>query len=101
MTLLMRRYVWFLIVCVVGCCHSSLRAQLTLDACHRQARENYPLIRQYGLIEQAAQYNVDNASKAYLPQVSLSGKVSYQSDATRLPFDLPGIDVNFMPKDQY
>lgn len=97
----MRRYVWFLIVCAVGCCHSSLRAQLTLDACHRQARENYPLIRQYGLIEQAAQYNVDNASKAYLPQVSLSGKVSYQSDATRLPFDLPGIDVNFMPKDQY
>lgn len=78
-----------------------LRAQLTLDECRRIARGNYPLIRQYDLIDQAAQYNVVNASKAYLPQISFSAKASYQNDVTRLPFELPGIDVDFMPKDQY
>lgn len=82
-------------------CALPLHAQLTLDDCHRLARDNYPLIRQYGLIEKAAQYNVANASRAYLPQVSISGKATYQSDVTRLPFELPGVDVNFMPKDQY
>lgn len=35
-----------------------------------------------------------------MPQVSFSGKVSYQSDVTRLPFDIPGIDFG-MEKDQY
>lgn len=78
-----------------------LHAQLTLHECRQQARDNYPLIRRYGLIEKAAQYSVANAAKAYLPQVSLSAKASYQSDVTRLPFELPGIDVDFMPKDQY
>lgn len=82
-------------------CALPLHAQLTLDDCHRLARDNYPLICQYGLIEKAAQYNVANASRAYLPQVSISGKATYQSDVTRLPFELPGVDVNFMPKDQY
>lgn len=82
-------------------CLPPLRAQLSLEECRRQARDNYPLIRQYGLIEQAAQYDVANAAKAYLPQVSLSAKASYQSDVTKLPFELPGIDVNFMPRDQY
>lgn len=96
----MKRYSLLLLSLLV-CCPLGLRAQLTLDECRRQARDNYPLIRQYGLIEKAVQYNVDNAAKAYLPQVSLSAKASYQSDATRLPFELPGIDVNFMPKDQY
>lgn len=78
-----------------------LHAQLTLHECRQQARDNYPLIRRYGLIEKAAQYSVANAAKTYLPQVSLSAKASYQSDVTRLPFELPGIDVDFMPKDQY
>ena len=29
----------------------SAPAQLTLEECYRMARANYPLIRQYGLIE--------------------------------------------------
>lgn len=97
----MRKHSLFLILLVLGCWQPLLRAQLTLEDCHRLARDNYPLIRQYGLIERATQYNVNNASKAYLPQVSLSAKASYQSDVTRLPFELPGINVDFMPKDQY
>ena len=32
-------------------------AQLTLDECQRQAQVNYPLVRRYGLIEKAREYD--------------------------------------------
>lgn len=76
-------------------------SQLTLDECQRQAQANYPLVRQYGLIEKAREYDLSNAGKGYLPQFSLSGKATYQSDITRLPVEIPGIDIKTAPKDQY
>lgn len=74
--------------------------QLTVEQCQQMARQNYPLVRQYGLVERTARYNLANASKGYLPQVSLSGKASYQSDVTQIPIDIPGVDVGAR-KDQY
>ena len=53
-------------------------AQLTLEECQRRAQDNYPLVRQYGLIEKARGYDLSNAGKGYLPQFSLSGKATYQ-----------------------
>lgn len=76
-------------------------AQLTLEECQKNAQANYPLTRQYQLIELSTSYTLANASKGNLPQISLSGKASYQSDATSLPFSFPGIDFKGMPKDQY
>ena len=76
-------------------------AQLTLEGCQHSAQTNYPLVRQYGLIEKAREYNLENAGKGYLPQFTLSGKATYQSDVTKLPVDIPGIDMKSMPKDQY
>lgn len=76
-------------------------AQLTLDECQRQAQANYPQVRQYGLIEKSREYDLSNAGKGYLPQFSLSGKATYQSDITELPVKIPGVDVKTAPKDQY
>ena len=76
-------------------------AQLTLEECQRRAQDNYPLVRQYGLIEKARGYDLSNAGKGYLPQFSLSGKATYQSDITRLPVEIPNLDIEPVPKDQY
>ena len=76
-------------------------AQLTLEECQHSAQTNYPLVRQYGLIEKAREYNLENAGKGYLPQFTISGKATCQSDVTKLPVDVPGIDIKSMPKDQY
>lgn len=76
-------------------------AQLTLEECQRRAQDNYPLVRQYGLIEKARGYDLSNAGKGYLPQFSLSGKATYQSDITRLPVEIPNLDIKTAPKDQY
>ncbi len=70
-----------------------MHAQLTLEECHHQAQVNYPLVRQYGLIEKAREYNLANAGKGYLPQFSISGKATYQSDVTKLPVEIPGVDI--------
>ena len=78
-----------------------MHAQLTLEECQRSAQKNYPLVRQYGLIEKAREYDLSNAGKGYLPQFSLSGKATYQSDITKLPVDIPGINVKTAAKDQY
>lgn len=76
-------------------------AQLTLEECQRWAQDNYPLVRQYGLIEKARGYDLSNAGKGYLPQFSLSGKATYQSDITRLPVEIPNLDIKTASKDQY
>lgn len=78
-------------------------AQLTLDEAQADARANYPTIRQYDLVRQSRDYTVENAAKAWLPQVGVTGRASYQSDVTKMPFDLSsmGIDYKGLPKDQY
>lgn len=77
------------------------KGQITLDECRMAAQMNYPLIRQYNLIQLAEQYTLTNAGKGNLPQISLNGKFSYQSDATTFPFNIPGIGIKGLPKDQY
>ncbi|MDY4432500.1 MAG: transporter, partial [Prevotella sp.] len=46
----------------------------TLEECQRAAEQNFPLIRQYGLIEKTTDLNVANIQKGWLPQVSASAQ---------------------------
>ena len=46
---------------------------LSLDSCYEMAKRNYPLIKKYDLVEKTAEFNISNAGKAFLPQVSLTG----------------------------
>ena len=80
---------------------SWMYGQITLEECRQKTQDNYPLVRQYSLIEKTKEYNLNNASKGNLPQFSLFAKASYQSDVTELPVKIPGIDIKGQPKDQY
>ena len=83
-----------------------LQAQ-TLEECQRAAENNYPLIRQYGLIDKTTELTVDNIQKGWLPQVSALAQVTYQSDVTSWPDEMKsmmtgmGIDMKGLRKDQY
>jgi outer membrane protein TolC len=50
---------------------------LSIDSCYALALSNYPLIKQYDLIEKTKEYTLSNANKAYLPQVSLTAIEGY------------------------
>ena len=80
---------------------SLLSAQITLEDCQRRTQDNYPLVRQYGLIEKTKEYTLANVSKGYLPQLALSAKATYQSAVTELPIQIPGVDIKGLSKDQY
>jgi outer membrane protein TolC len=50
---------------------------LTIDSCYSLAQRNYPLVKQYELIEKTKEYTLSNASKAYLPQLSINAIEGY------------------------
>lgn len=52
--------------------HTALAQPLTLERCKQLARDNYPSIRQYDLIRQSESLTLSNATKAWLPGVSVS-----------------------------
>ena len=53
---------------------------LTLEDCYRLARDHYPTIQKLDLIAKSEDYTLANANKAYLPQISITGQASYQSE---------------------
>lgn len=74
---------------------------LTIDSCFALAERNYPLVKQYSLLEKSAEYSLANVNKSTLPQLSIAGQATYQSAVTELPFALPGSDIEPVSKDQY
>lgn len=79
----------------------------TLDECRRLAREHYPEIRQYDLITLTEQYDLSNAARAWIPQVTLSGQASWQSDTPTFPGALGeilasrGLQMEGIRREQY
>lgn len=66
---MMRHTILALMACIPLLCQGQ---RLTWDKCRRMARDNYPAIRQYSLVESLRDFTVSNASKAWLPQVKVS-----------------------------
>lgn len=74
---------------------------LSLERCYQLAKQNYPLVKQMALIDKTRDYTLANASKGYLPQLTLAGQATYQSEVTKIPISLPGMSVAELSKDQY
>lgn len=72
---------------------------LTIDECYELARKNYPLIKQKELLVKSMEFTIANAQSGYLPQVAIYAQATYQSDVTRLPGAVTGIEP--LSKDQY
>ena len=68
---------------------------LTISECYKLARENYPMIKQFGLVREAEKYDLKNATSGYLPQFSISANAMYLSDSP----DIMGTSI--LPKGQY
>lgn len=90
--------VWLLLLLLFT---PQIAAQVTLEQCYDSARVNYPVIRQLDLLERTRQFSIENIKRAFLPQLTLSAKASWQSDVTKLPLEIPGLDIDWMEQDQY
>ena len=74
---------------------------LTLEECYCLAKQNYPLIKRHDLIAKTKEYNLQNATKAWLPQIQIVGQATYQNDVTQLPIQIPNMTIDPVSKDQY
>ncbi len=71
---------------------------LALDECKQLAHDNYPAIKQYDLIEQTGSFTIENAKKAWLPQISASINGMAFTDVLNMNSQMEqmGIDIKNM-----
>ena len=91
------RYTFLVLVALEG--PILLAQSITVDQCYELAKKNYPLIRQKELLVRSMEFTIANAQSGYLPQVSINGQATYQSEVTRLPGG--ALLVEPLSKDQY
>lgn len=72
-----------------------------LDSCYVWARENYPNLKQSELWQQITALKKGNIETTYFPKVTLNGQLTYQSEVTELPIEVPGITSPTVSKDRY
>ena len=74
---------------------------LTLEDCQKKALEYYPTVKQKALITEASDLKIKSLNVNYLPQVSLNGQATYQSDVTEVKLPIPNLQGPSIDKDQY
>ena len=78
--------------------------QLTIDSCYILARQHYPQIKKQDLIAKSGAYSLENAARVYLPQLTINGQATYQSQTIDFRDVLPAAPANSIPtlsRDQY
>lgn len=94
------------IVAILLILASTTTAQ-TLEECQKAAENNYPLIKQYGLIAQTTELTVSNIQKEWLPKIAVSAQATYQSNVMAWPeriqsiYQQMGLTMKGLKKDQY
>lgn len=83
-------------------------ARYTLDSCYVYARDNYPMIRQYDIIQKLGELSARDALSVYVPQITLGGEAAYYSDVVAFPDKIEelfsqfaGMDFEGLKNDQY
>lgn len=81
--------------------NAQLTGGLTLSQALEAAVVNYPLTKQKQLIDKNTELAMQNLQKSFLPQVSVLGQASWQSDVTSVSIPVPGFNITPPSKDQY
>ncbi len=80
---------WFLLSCLaLSAPNFGFARALTLEQCLSSARDNYPSIRQYELVEKSSSLTLSNVARTWLPRMEIVGFASVFND----PLDIaPGL----------
>ena len=86
---------------ITGTVKAQTTDSLDIYSCFKAAENLSPLKKQDALIRTDRELNLKNISTGYLPEISIAGKATYQSDVFTLPISNPAFDIPEIPKDQY
>ncbi|HAH25131.1 MAG TPA: hypothetical protein DCL77_15470 [Prolixibacteraceae bacterium] len=81
--------------------HFLMAQTVTLEQCQQWARENHPVLKQSEIYQQILDLKNENNATSLLPQVTLNGQATYQSDVTKVGISIPNIHIPTASKDQY
>lgn len=73
----------------------------TLEQCQTWARENHPVLKQSDIYQKILDLKNENNSTSFLPQLTLNGQATYQSDVTKIGISIPNMNIPTADKDQY
>jgi outer membrane protein TolC len=77
------------------------RESLSLSEAIQLAQSHYPMLGQKDLVQLTENLSTQNINTAFLPQPTISGQATYQSDVTGLSLPIPGFSIPSPQKDQY
>lgn len=82
-------------------------AQITLEQCIEKAKQNYPLIKKYALLEATSDVNLSDINKSWLPNIGVYAQGTIQNSVPSFPDALSdvlaqmGQELKGMGKFQY
>lgn len=75
--------------------------EINLSHCLASTAKNYPLSDHKILLDAVSDLEQQIIQSGFLPQIVLNGQISYQSDVTYLPINLPNVSIPQTSKDWY
>ena len=81
----------FLTLIIIFLTIINVKAQLRLEHCQELARENYPAIKKYGLLEKSLEINLSDINKSWLPSISIYGQGTVQNITPSFPNALESV----------
>lgn len=97
----MKKILIILIFIYPGALFSHAQQRISLDQCINQASINYPLADQKELLKASNEIKQQITHTAFYPKFVLNGQVSYQSEVTSFPIQLPNVNMPQIDKDWY
>src|SRR6476620_7887731 len=77
------------------------RESLGLSEAIQLAQSHYPMLGQKELVQLTEKLSTQNINTAFLPQPTISGQATYQSEVTGISLPIPGFSIPSPQKDQY
>jgi outer membrane protein TolC len=74
---------------------------LTLESLMESAKRHHPSLKKEPLLVESLELQRSRLNRAYFPQLSLGGRMSWQSEVTEVDVQVPGVTVTSPPKSQY
>ncbi|MCP9770865.1 TolC family protein [Lacihabitans sp. LS3-19] len=91
----------YVIVFLLSAYFCEAQQTLSLDECLELSEKNAPQATNLPLIQQTADLQVKILNSNFLPQTSIGGQATWQSEVTSIGISLPNVNIQPPPKDQY